>query len=239
MPVQNCYISMTVMDFDLSRAKLDRRRPMRDQIYPLIRDLILTGAIKPGDAIDEKAIAEQLSISRTPVREAVKKLSDEHLVDVVAQSGTRAAKIDAKEIEQAYLIRSSLEMESAAQAAPSMNDVHAEGLADILMLHERAIEQRKFIRAIAIDDSFHRYIANVAELPRLWNMVEISKAHLDRCRHMLLPLAGEAEATLEQHREIIRALNTKNPQVAREAMRKHLQSSYKSTLRMLANLAVE
>ena len=105
----------------LSRTKLDRRRPMRDQIYPLIRDLILTGEIRPGDAIDEKSIALQLNISRTPVREAVKKLSDEHLVDVVAQSGTRAARIDPKEIEQAYLIRRALEIESAAYAAPHMS----------------------------------------------------------------------------------------------------------------------
>ena len=218
----------------LTRTKLDRRRPMRDQIYPLIRDLILTGEIPPGDAIDEKSIALQLSISRTPVREAVKKLSDEHLVDVVAQSGTRAARIDPKEIEQAYLIRRSLEMESAAHAAPHMTDSHAESLNDILMLHERAIEQRKFVNAITIDDNFHRYIAQVAELPRLWHMIEISKAHLDRCRHMMLPRAGEAAATLEQHRTIIRALNTKKPEAAREAMQNHLETSYGNIAKMLA-----
>jgi GntR family transcriptional regulator, rspAB operon transcriptional repressor len=217
----------------LSRTKLDRRRPMRDQIYPLIRDMILTGDIKPGDPIDEKSIAQNLNISRTPVREAVKKLSDEHLVDVVAQSGTRAARIDAKEIEQAYLIRRALEMESAAHAAPHMNNSHAESLNDILMLHERAIEQRKFVQAIAIDDSFHRYIAQVAELPRLWHMIEISKAHLDRCRHMLLPRTGEAAATLEQHRTIIRALNTGKSEAAKEAMRLHLETSYASVARML------
>jgi GntR family transcriptional regulator, rspAB operon transcriptional repressor len=220
----------------LSRTKLDRRRPMRDQIYPLIRDLILTGTIKPGDAIDEKSIAMQLNISRTPVREAVKKLSDEHLVDVVAQSGTRAARVDGKEIEQAYLIRRALEMESAAQAAPHMNDNHAESLNDILSLHERAIEQHKFVKAIALDDSFHRQIALIAELPRLWHMIEISKAHLDRCRHMLLPRAGEAAATLEQHRAIIRALNTNKSDVAREAMRHHLETSYAGVARMLAEM---
>ena len=236
MSVQNCYISMTVMGFDLSNAKLDRRRPMRDQIYPLIRDLILTGVIKPGDAIDEKEIAAQLAISRTPVREAVKKLSDEHLVDVVAQSGTKVARIDAHEIEQAYLIRRSLEMECAAQAAPHMNDIHTESLHDILRLHERAIEQGKFVKAIGIDDSFHRYIAQVAELPRLWHMVEISKAHLDRCRHMLLPKAGEAAATLEHHRLIIRALNTKEAETARNAMRHHLDKSYEGTVRMLKGM---
>jgi GntR family transcriptional regulator, rspAB operon transcriptional repressor len=220
----------------LSRTKLDRRRPMRDQIYPLIRDLILTGTIKPGDAIDEKSIATQLSISRTPVREAVKKLSDEHLVDVVAQSGTRAARVDAKEIEQAYLIRRALEIESAAQAALHMSDSYAESLNDILGLHERSLEQHKFVKAIALDDNFHRQIAQIAELPRLWHMIEISKAHLDRCRHMLLPRAGEAAATLEQHRAIIRALNTKKPDAAREAMRHHLDTSYAGIAKMLAEI---
>jgi GntR family transcriptional regulator, rspAB operon transcriptional repressor len=210
----------------LSRTKLDRRRPMRDQIYPLIRDMILTGTIRPGDPIDEKAIAAGLNISRTPVREAVKKLSDEHLVDVVAQSGTRAARVDSREIEQAYLIRRSLEMETALQAASRMNDAHAESLHENLMLHERAIEQRQFVKAINIDDSFHRTIAHIAELPRLWHMIEISKAHLDRCRHMLIPRAGEAAQTLEQHRAIIRALNTRKPDDAREAMREHLDTSY-------------
>ena len=218
----------------LSRTKLDRRRPMRDQIYPLIRDMILTGLIKPGDSIDEKSIAFQLNISRTPVREAVKKLSDEHLVEVVAQSGTRASRIDAREIEQAYLIRRALEMESAAQAAPRMTTEHADALDDILMQHERAIDQRKFVIAIGIDDNFHRKIAEIAELPRLWHMIEISKAHLDRCRHMMLPRTGEAAAVLKQHRAIIVALNTGKADIAREAMRNHLETSYKGIAQMLA-----
>ncbi len=76
---------------------------MRDQIYPLVRRMILTGAIKPGEVIDEKAIAAQLNVSRTPVREAVKKLSDENLVEVVAQSGTRAARIAATRLPKPSL----------------------------------------------------------------------------------------------------------------------------------------
>ncbi|RPH69618.1 MAG: GntR family transcriptional regulator, partial [Hyphomicrobiales bacterium] len=69
------------------------RGPLRDQIYPIVKMLILTGAIRPGDIIDEKNIAAQLNVSRTPVREAVKRLSDEHLVEVIAQSATRAVRI--------------------------------------------------------------------------------------------------------------------------------------------------
>lgn len=217
------------MSLDLSPARLDRTRPLRDQIYPIVKMLILTGAIRPGDIIDEKNIAAQLNVSRTPVREAVKRLSDEHLVEVIAQSATRAVRIDRNEIWQSYLTRRALEMESAAQAAPLMTQDHADRLSEILMQHARAVERRHFVEAIEQDDLFHRAITEVSGLPRMWQMIEISKAQLDRCRHLMLPRAGQAEATLEQHREIIRALNTHDPERARLAMRAHLDAAYKST----------
>jgi GntR family transcriptional regulator, rspAB operon transcriptional repressor len=217
----------------LSRSRLDRTRPMRDQIYPLVRRLILTGVIKPGDLIDEKAIAAQLNVSRTPVREAVKKLSDEHLVEVVAQSGTRAARMYRKEIEEAFLIRRALEAESAAQAASRMNQAHADRLEDILMLHARSLERKKYVEAIERDDDFHRYIAEISDLPRLWRAIEISKAQLDRCRHMMVPRPGQAEITLAKHRMIITALKSGNAESAAQAMRDHLETAYSSTVAVL------
>lgn len=217
----------------LPTLQLDRSRPLRDQIYPMVRSLILTGAIRPGEVIDEKAIAAQLNISRTPVREAVKRLSDERLVDVVAQSATRAAKMDRKEIEESFLIRRALEMESASQAATRMTQEAIDRLNDLMARHTRAIERRSFAEAISLDDAFHREITAVSDLPRLWRTIEISKAQLDRCRHLMLPRAGEAEATLEQHRAIIRALISKDPAKASEAMRNHLNAAYRSTVALL------
>lgn len=221
------------MPVDLSTLRLDRSRPLRDQIYPLVRGLILTGIIRPGEVIDEKAIAAQLDVSRTPVREAVKRLSDERLVDVVAQSGTRASKMDRKAIEESFLIRRALEMESAAQAATHMTQEHADRLHDIIARHERAVEKRQFVEAIARDDEFHRAITEISDLPRLWSTIEISKAQLDRCRHMMLPRAGQAEATLEQHREIIRGLNSRDPARAAATMKAHLDAAWRSTTAVL------
>jgi GntR family transcriptional regulator, rspAB operon transcriptional repressor len=217
----------------LSRSRLDRSRPMRDQIYPLVRRMILSGAIKPGDIIDEKAIAAQLDVSRTPVREAVKKLSDENLVEVIAQSGTRASRMDRKEIEEAFLIRRALEAESAAQAATRMTEAHADRLEDILLLHTRAIERKRFAEAIERDDEFHRYIADISDLPRLWRAIEISKAQLDRCRHMMLPRKGEAETTLKAHRLIISTLKSGNSETAAQAMREHLETAYRNAIVVL------
>ena len=213
--------------------KVNRKLPLRDQIYSMVRANILTGSIAAGQLIDEKAIALKLEVSRTPVREALKKLSDERLVEIVAQSGTRATAIDRRDIEQAFLIRRALEVESAAQAALKMNQDHADHLADILRLHARAIERRNYVQAIGFDDSFHKYLTDISDLPLLWRSIEISKAQLDRCRHMMLPRDGEAEATLEQHREIIRALNTGSQDKAREAMAKHLEAAFDNTIRAM------
>ena len=221
------------MPVDLSTLRLDRSRPLRDPISPLVRGLSLTGIIRPGEGIDEKAIAAQLEASRTPVREAVKRLSDEHLVDVVAQSGTRASRMDRKAIEESFLIRRALEMESAAQAATHMSQEHADRLHDILARHERAVEKRQFVAATSRDDEFHHAITEISDLPRLWSAIEISKAQLDRCRHMMLPRAGQAEATLEQHREIIRGLNSRDPAKAAAAMKAHLDAAWRSTVAVL------
>jgi GntR family transcriptional regulator, rspAB operon transcriptional repressor len=221
------------MPFTLSNTQIDRRRPLREQIYSIVRTLILTGAIKPGETIDEKLIAAQLSVSRTPVREAVKKLSDEHLVEVIAQSATRAARVDRHEIEESYLIRRALEVESASQAALRITQEHTDRLSDILHAHGRAIERRQFVEAIKADDEFHAYIAMISNLPRLWKTIEISKAQIDRCRHMMLPRPGQAEATLSQHREIIRAINSGDPDKAASAMRAHLDSAYRSAVAVL------
>jgi DNA-binding GntR family transcriptional regulator len=221
------------MPYELDASRLDRKHPLRDQIYDLVRQLILTGRIAPGDILDEKFIAAKLKVSRTPVREAVKKLSDEHLVDVVAQSGTRASHIDRAEVEQAYLIRRALEMESAAQAATRMTEAHTDALNDLLHQHARAIERRRFAEAIATDDRFHRYIADISSLDRLWRAIDISKAQLDRCRHVMVPRQGQGEATLEQHRNIIRALNSRDPERARHAMADHLEAAFSSTLKVI------
>jgi GntR family transcriptional regulator, rspAB operon transcriptional repressor len=217
----------------LDGARLDRKHSLRDQIYALVRKLILTGKIAPGEIIDEKTIAARLGISRTPVREAVKKLTDEHLVDVVAQSATRAALIDRREVEQAFLIRRALEMESAAQAALRMTQAHERILLGIVEFQVRAIKRRRVADAILHDDRFHRQISAISDLPRLWRAIEISKAQLDRCRHIMLLRQGEAEATLQQHRAIIRALTTGKPDRARTLMAQHLEAAYYSTLRAM------
>lgn len=221
------------MSLQLAHIQLDRSRSMRDQLYRVLRSCILTGKIKPGELIDEKGIAAQIKVSRTPVREAVKRLSDEYLVEIIAQSATRAARLDLDHIREAYLIRRALECESAAQAATGSTSRHEKMLRAIVERQARAIEQGRFIDAIALDDRFHRYISRITGLSRLWHTIEVSKAQLDRVRHIMLPKSGEAEATLKHHGLIIDAVMSGDSAAAAAAMRKHLDIAFSSALRML------
>jgi DNA-binding GntR family transcriptional regulator len=220
----------------LDGVRLDRSRPLRDQIYALLRETILTGALAPGEAVDEKAIAAALRVSRTPVHEAVKKLADEELVEIRAQSGTLVARIDPRRIAEAHVIRRALEVESAGLAAEKMTEVAADRLEDLHMLHAAAIERGQFVEAIRRDDAFHRGIAEVAGLPALWRAVEISKGQLDRCRHATLPREGAGAATLAEHRAILDALRRRDGPAARAAMAAHLDNAYRTIIGFLATL---
>ena len=211
----------------------DRARPLGPQIYARLRRAIVRGAFEPGEPIDERRVAARLGVSRTPVREAVKRLVEERLVIVVAQSSTRAAPLDPALIEESRLIRRALEMESAAEAAPRMTGNHAARLREALDEQAACIRDGRYGDAIDADDRFHHAIAAVSDLERLWRTIEIEKAHVDRCRHRMLPLPGEAEATLEHHARIVDALLGGDPDAAREAMRAHLDEAWRSARRML------
>ncbi len=228
---------MNIMD--LPDLPLDRTRPLRDQVYDLLRHMIVTGGLMPGAMVDEKALAARLQVSRTPVHEAVKKLSDEHLVTVRAQSGTMVAPLDRHEIEQAHIIRRALEAEAAQRAADRVTPQGLNRLADIQLLHKAALQRRAYPDAIAHDDAFHRAIADISGYPMLWRAIEISKAQLDRCRHAMIPMAGRGAETLREHGAILEALRQRDGDATRHAMRVHLDSAYDKTLAYIDTVLAE
>lgn len=213
-------------ELDWSFDSIERGRPLRDQVYSLIRLKILTGTLPPGGTLDEKAISGLLGISRTPVREAVQKLSDENLVEIKPQSGTRVALMLRANIHQAYLIRRALENETVAAAAADITPRDLTRLEGNYLQHRLAIEHEEYVEAIRIDDDFHRLIAEIAQLPLLWRAITIFKAQLDRCRYQTVPQKGRGEATLAQHKAVIDALKDRDGQRAQAMMRAHLDRTY-------------
>jgi GntR family transcriptional regulator, rspAB operon transcriptional repressor len=214
---------------------LKRGVALSEQVYQVVRGLIVSGRIRPGEAVIEAALAERLGVSRTPVREALKRLSDEGLIDVFAQSGTFIAPISRKALEEAYLIRTALETESAARAAGHLTEADAEAFADNIAAHELAISRQRYGDAIRLDDTFHRMIAEVNGMHMLWRAVDISKAQMDRGRHLAIPKPGLGAATIREHKLILEALLAGDADGAARRMREHLATSLRNTLGIAAD----
>ncbi len=221
----------------LSEVTLDRAQPLRMQVYALVRRAIIAGQLLPGAAINEVEIASKLGVSRTPVREAVKKAVDEGLVDVFVQRGTFVASINRQQVEEAYIVRMALEAQSARFAAKNARLEQLHALEDILHDHEMALKRQKFARAMDQDDAFHMQLALVSDFSNLWRSVELSKAHIDRCRTHSIPAPGAGVKTIQEHRAILAAVADKDSNKAEAAMRTHLETSLRETLRYLDSLA--
>jgi GntR family transcriptional regulator, rspAB operon transcriptional repressor len=208
------------------RADVDRASPIPEQVYRILRQAILTLRMPPGAVIVEKEITERLGISRTPLRDAIRQLADERLVEIRPQSGTYVALIDRHQLEQGRLIRRALEVEGIRLAARRADDAAIERLQDIIALQERAASRGRHEEFIAQDDAFHRFISALSGYERLWPIVNGSKAHLDRVRHLSSPLPRQEATAIAQHKAIVKALAGGKPERAAKAMTHHLDDAY-------------
>ena len=220
----------------LEQVSLDRSVPLRAQVYEFMRRAIITGKLSSGAHINEVEIAAKLGISRTPIREAVKKLSDEGLVKVLVQNGTFVSEINREQVEEAYVIRIALELASVERAAIRIDSKQIEDLEDILMAHEVALNRKRFDQAIAYDDKFHKYLSEINSFPNLWKAVDISKAQMDRCRIGALPSPGAGQQTIDDHKAVLEALKQGDASAAKTAMTVHLDRSFDNTMSYLNDL---
>ena len=197
-----------------------------EQIYEKLRQSIVRMAMIPGAAISEKELCLQYGVSRTPVREALKRLVDEDLVDVFPHSGTYVSKISYDVAEEGFVIRRALEIESIRRAVTFVTDADIARL-DALIAAMRDILRRDALRDyIEVDDAFHSAIAEISRYPRIWKFINLVKAHLDRMRQLSAPVPGHLAEVTEQHAAIVRALERRNADQAELAMKIHLDASF-------------
>lgn len=215
-------------------ARIDRARPIPDQVYALLRRTIVTLRLPPGAAIVEKDITRQLGISRTPVRDAVRLLAEEGLVDIRPQSGTFVALINQQQLEEGRLIRKALEIEGIRLAVTRATPAAIDSLYNLIDLQERAAGRGDHVAFIDYDDRFHRQISEMSGHLRLWKVINGVKAQLDRLRLMTAPLPGQNRRVLGQHRAIADALQKRNAERAVRALEHHLDDAYAQLAKVMA-----
>ena len=227
--------TMTFQDFPVKdlpdtvseEAGTGERPPLKaEQIYWLLRQDIIRLRMKPGEPISEKILCVEYGVSRTPVREALKRLVDEDLVDVYPHSGTYVSQISFTVAEEGFIIRRALEVEGARRAALFATDADIIKL-DVLIAEMREVLYRNMLADyLQVDDAFHNTIADMSRCPRMWRFINLAKVHLDRLRHLSSPVPGHLVMVTDQHESIVRAMERRSPDHAELTMKIHLDSSF-------------
>jgi len=207
-------------------ARIDRSSLIPEQAYRILRHAIITLKMPPGAVIVEKQITDQLGISRTPVRDAIRQLADERLVNIRPQSGTYVALIDRHQLEEGRLIRRALEVEGIKLAVARVDDAAIERLRDLLVLQARAADKARHEDFIAYDDQFHQAISEMSGYSRLWRIVDRSKAQLDRVRYLSSPIPHQEEKAIAQHTAIVEAMARRNLDRTVKTLTHHLDDAY-------------
>jgi DNA-binding GntR family transcriptional regulator len=176
----------------------------------------------PGEPISEVDLARSYGFSRTPVREAVRKLADEGLVEIFPQSGTFAARIPLAALPETIVIRKALEETSARLAAERAQRSHIIALRAQLERQREASDVGDRDAFHQADEAFHGSIAEAAGCRGIWTLVEQVKVHVDRYRRLTLPQAGRMARAIQEHAAIAAAIESGDGARAAEAMGVHL-----------------
>lgn len=191
-------------------------------IYRELRDSILSVHRKPGEPIVERQIAEVYGVSRTPVREAVLKLADEGLIEIFPQSGTFVARIPLSALPEAIAIRRVLEeatVRYAAQRATRSQIAALRANLELQRENEAAGDLDGFHDA---DNAFHALLAETAGYPGFWTVTQQVKIHVDRYRHLTLPVVGRVKKAISEHEAILDAVAAGDADRAAQALIHHL-----------------
>jgi DNA-binding GntR family transcriptional regulator len=216
-PVQRNNLSGTSQGRTLGRSATAAAR-----VHERLREDILSLALPPGSSLSENDLARSFGVSRTPVREALLRLSDENLVEIVPKSGTTVSRIPYAKLGEAIVIRRALEEVAVRKAAERASKSQITGLHAIIERQreaELANDAEAFHNA---DEALHAAIAEAAGYPGIWVLVRQVKFHVDRFRRLTLPQVGRIARVIEEHEAVVDAIARHDGEAALRAMDHHL-----------------
>jgi DNA-binding GntR family transcriptional regulator len=206
------------------RGGRPRTATAASRIYSDLRIELVSLERRPGEAISEAEIALSYGVSRTPVREAILKLSDEGLLEIYPQSGIFVSRIPIAALPEAIIIRKALEETTARLAAERATSSQILALRSVLERQREASAAGDSDTFHQADELFHATVADVAGHPGIWKFIQQVKVHVDRYRRLTLPQRGRIPKVIAEHEAVLTAIEAHDPERARQAMEAHLES---------------
>lgn len=208
---------------NLTKLNLDNYKPLRDVVFESLRTAILEGKLKSGQRLMEVQLAEQLGVSRTPIREAIRKLELEGLVIMLPRKGAYVADMSFKDLIDVLEIRASLEGLAASLASGRRRDEDIEGLEKLAREFEESVKSGDIEEVLKKDVEFHEYIFSLANNKKLYQIINSLWEQVHRFR---VTYVSDYEASLslvEEHNKIFEAIKEGNCELAQKYATEHIE----------------
>ena len=207
--------------------------PLRDVVFYTLRQAILKGELKPGERLMEMQLANQLGVSRTPIREAIRKLELEGLVLMIPRRGAVVAKITEKDLRDVLEVRTSLEKLAIELACQRMPDETIPDLRQALEAFKEALKKEDLTAQAEKDEQFHDVIFKSTGNQRLIQMLNNLREQMYRYRLEYLNDSSAHERLVEEHEAIIQALSVKDKEKAADIIARHIYNQELSVIRKI------
>jgi DNA-binding GntR family transcriptional regulator len=197
--------------------------PVGRAVYASVRDAIVGTELEPGQQISENELAARLGVSRTPVREALARLRDDRLVEIVPQFGTFVSRISVAGVDDAQFLREALECSAVRLAAERAGGGDVLELQTLLAQQAAARDADDRARFFMLDDELHSTLCELSGRPIAWAIVERANGHLNRVRRLSLAQPRYIAEMVAEHKVVVDAVGRNEPDAAEEALRHHLR----------------
>ena len=211
-------------------VKLDNYKPLREIVFEHLREAIISGKLRPGERLMEMQLAEEMGVSRTPVREAIPKLELEGLVIMVPRRGAYVSDLTIKDVAETYEIRSALESLAAGLAAERITANEGEELERILVQIGQCIENNDLNRSLELDEQFHNVLYQASKNDRLVQIINNLRESIQRFRAITMGTPGRLEAVFNEHMKIVEAISDRNPELAELLAQEHIENAENALL---------
>jgi len=214
-------------------------KPLGEVVFDYLREAILSGELKPGERLMEIALAEQLGVSRTPVREAIRKLQKEKFVEMIPRKGAYVANLTAKDIIEVLEIRIVLEGFASELAANRITNEEIEELGEILSGFNTSIDVKDTVGMIEKDKEFHDKIFEASRNNKLVDMVKDLHDQFQRFRLIYFNEFDNYIELQAWHEKIYEAIKNRDAENARINAENHVKLIMEIVLRWKESMSEE
>lgn len=207
----------------LSKLKSFSKPVLRDEVFLLIKEAILTGEISSGERISIGRLRQEIEASPTPIREALLKLEQEGFVSRLPKGGFIVSRFTKKEIEEIFDIRVLLETYAAGLAIHHIQKEDIQWLEKNIRESEKFILKNRWSKVSVLNTEFHDYLNQLSKNDRLLFLIKALRDQIFQFRSAILRVPEKAKVSIEHHKKMIEAMKKKDGELLKQLIREHIQ----------------